>query len=227
MPLPSLSHLKAFLIGLVVSCCRGKKSVIEGEVEADDSDVSDDEYVHWSEAFSFCSSASRNVKGIVRYKFFFFRQTSEWKPADSQLIYCFRGVFALPWCPVGLCSALTRHIPPRNETDWLLRRPHSILLTTLAFEGNVLRLPSDLYGSLIIQKFWKRDLWTYLQIGDCTHTFVSWHLCENITIQLLLFFPLQSKTDEIVWHFCAFSFPFSEKRNALEKNNDHFSKFWQ
>lgn len=38
---------KAFLIGLVVSCCRGKKSVIEGEVEADDSDISDDEYVHW------------------------------------------------------------------------------------------------------------------------------------------------------------------------------------
>uniref|UniRef100_A0A8C6KRH2 Lysosomal cobalamin transport escort protein LMBD1 n=1 Tax=Nothobranchius furzeri TaxID=105023 RepID=A0A8C6KRH2_NOTFU len=35
-----------FLIGLVVSCCRGKKSVIEGEVEADDSDLSDDEYVH-------------------------------------------------------------------------------------------------------------------------------------------------------------------------------------
>lgn len=135
MPLPSLSHSKAFLIGLVVSCCRGKKSVIEGEVEADDSDVSDDEYVHWSEAFSFCSSSSRSVKGIVRYKifcFFFPRQTSEWKPAGSQLIYCFRGVFTLPWCPVGLCSALTRHIPPRNETDWLLRRPHSILLTTLA-----------------------------------------------------------------------------------------------
>uniref|UniRef100_A0A8C5B9X3 Lysosomal cobalamin transport escort protein LMBD1 n=1 Tax=Gadus morhua TaxID=8049 RepID=A0A8C5B9X3_GADMO len=35
-----------FLVGLVVSCCRGKKSVIEGEVEADDSDMSDDEYVH-------------------------------------------------------------------------------------------------------------------------------------------------------------------------------------
>ncbi|CAL8299923.1 unnamed protein product [Merluccius merluccius] len=35
-----------FLLGLVVSCCRGKKSVIEGEVEADDSDMSDDEYVH-------------------------------------------------------------------------------------------------------------------------------------------------------------------------------------
>lgn len=37
---------QAFLIGLAVSCCRGKKSVIEGEVEADDSDLSDDEYVH-------------------------------------------------------------------------------------------------------------------------------------------------------------------------------------
>ncbi|KAM6956721.1 lysosomal cobalamin transport escort protein LMBD1 isoform 1-T2 [Aplochiton taeniatus] len=35
-----------FLIGLTVSCCKGKKSVIEGEVEADDSDMSDDEYVH-------------------------------------------------------------------------------------------------------------------------------------------------------------------------------------
>lgn len=35
-----------FLLGLVVSCCKGKKSVIEGEVEADDSDLSDDEYVH-------------------------------------------------------------------------------------------------------------------------------------------------------------------------------------
>uniref|UniRef100_A0A8K9XZ01 Lysosomal cobalamin transport escort protein LMBD1 n=1 Tax=Oncorhynchus mykiss TaxID=8022 RepID=A0A8K9XZ01_ONCMY len=35
-----------FLIGLVVSCCKGKKSVIEGEVEADDSDMSEDEYVH-------------------------------------------------------------------------------------------------------------------------------------------------------------------------------------
>ena len=39
-------EFEVFLIGLVVSCCRGKKSVIEGEVEADDSDVSDDEYVH-------------------------------------------------------------------------------------------------------------------------------------------------------------------------------------
>ncbi|XP_061814812.1 lysosomal cobalamin transport escort protein LMBD1 [Nerophis lumbriciformis] len=40
------AFIGVFLIGLVVSCCRGKKSVIEGEVEADDSDVSDDEYVH-------------------------------------------------------------------------------------------------------------------------------------------------------------------------------------
>uniref|UniRef100_A0AAR2LCA2 Lysosomal cobalamin transport escort protein LMBD1 n=1 Tax=Pygocentrus nattereri TaxID=42514 RepID=A0AAR2LCA2_PYGNA len=40
------AFLAVFLIGLVVSCCRGKKSVIEGEVEADDSDFSDDEYVH-------------------------------------------------------------------------------------------------------------------------------------------------------------------------------------
>ncbi|XP_041108014.1 lysosomal cobalamin transport escort protein LMBD1 [Polyodon spathula] len=34
-----------FLIGLVVSCCKGKKSVIEGEVEEDDSDMSDDEFL--------------------------------------------------------------------------------------------------------------------------------------------------------------------------------------
>lgn len=40
------SCLQAFLVGLMVSCCRGKKSVIEGEVEADDSDISDDEYLH-------------------------------------------------------------------------------------------------------------------------------------------------------------------------------------
>lgn len=41
------SSSQAFLIGLVVSCCRGKRSVIEGEVEADDSDISDDdEYMH-------------------------------------------------------------------------------------------------------------------------------------------------------------------------------------
>ncbi|XP_076141493.1 lysosomal cobalamin transport escort protein LMBD1 [Alosa pseudoharengus] len=38
------AFIAVFLIGLVVSCCKGKKSVIEGEVEADDSDVSDDEY---------------------------------------------------------------------------------------------------------------------------------------------------------------------------------------
>uniref|UniRef100_A0A3Q1AYA8 Lysosomal cobalamin transport escort protein LMBD1 n=1 Tax=Amphiprion ocellaris TaxID=80972 RepID=A0A3Q1AYA8_AMPOC len=41
------AFIGAFLIGLVVSCCRGKKSVIEGEVEADDSDLSDDEYVQY------------------------------------------------------------------------------------------------------------------------------------------------------------------------------------
>uniref|UniRef100_A0A3P8Y7A8 Lysosomal cobalamin transport escort protein LMBD1 n=1 Tax=Esox lucius TaxID=8010 RepID=A0A3P8Y7A8_ESOLU len=35
-----------FLIGLVVSCCKGKRSVIQGEVEADDSDMSEDEYIH-------------------------------------------------------------------------------------------------------------------------------------------------------------------------------------
>uniref|UniRef100_A0A8D3A1S5 Lysosomal cobalamin transport escort protein LMBD1 n=1 Tax=Scophthalmus maximus TaxID=52904 RepID=A0A8D3A1S5_SCOMX len=40
------AFIGAFLVGLAVSCCRGKKSVIEGEVEADDSDLSDDEYVH-------------------------------------------------------------------------------------------------------------------------------------------------------------------------------------
>uniref|UniRef100_A0A7N6A177 Lysosomal cobalamin transport escort protein LMBD1 n=1 Tax=Anabas testudineus TaxID=64144 RepID=A0A7N6A177_ANATE len=40
------AFIGAFLIGLVVSCCKGKKSVIEGEVEPDDSDISDDEYVH-------------------------------------------------------------------------------------------------------------------------------------------------------------------------------------
>ncbi|XP_068597481.1 lysosomal cobalamin transport escort protein LMBD1 [Brachionichthys hirsutus] len=39
------AFLGTFLIGLLVSCCRGKKSVIEGEVEADDSDISDDEYL--------------------------------------------------------------------------------------------------------------------------------------------------------------------------------------
>ncbi|TSP25438.1 putative lysosomal cobalamin transporter [Bagarius yarrelli] len=40
------AFLTVFLIGMIVSCCRGKKSVIEGEVEADDSDCSDDEYMH-------------------------------------------------------------------------------------------------------------------------------------------------------------------------------------
>ncbi|KAK7902154.1 hypothetical protein WMY93_018923 [Mugilogobius chulae] len=40
------AFIVTFLIGLVVSCCKGKKSVIEGEVEADDSDLSDDEYIH-------------------------------------------------------------------------------------------------------------------------------------------------------------------------------------
>lgn len=34
--------LGVFLIGLIVSCCKGKKSVIEG-VDEDDSDISDDE----------------------------------------------------------------------------------------------------------------------------------------------------------------------------------------
>ncbi|XP_029451523.1 probable lysosomal cobalamin transporter isoform X2 [Rhinatrema bivittatum] len=32
-----------FLIGLIVSCCKGKKSVIEGELNEDDSDISDEE----------------------------------------------------------------------------------------------------------------------------------------------------------------------------------------
>uniref|UniRef100_A0A673ZQR0 Lysosomal cobalamin transport escort protein LMBD1 n=1 Tax=Salmo trutta TaxID=8032 RepID=A0A673ZQR0_SALTR len=40
------AFIGVFLIGLLVSCCKGKKSVIEGEVEADDSDMSEDEYVH-------------------------------------------------------------------------------------------------------------------------------------------------------------------------------------
>ncbi|KAL4640919.1 putative lysosomal cobalamin transporter [Arapaima gigas] len=40
------AFIVVFFIGLVVSCCKGKKSVIEGEVEADDSDMSDDEYLH-------------------------------------------------------------------------------------------------------------------------------------------------------------------------------------
>uniref|UniRef100_A0A8C9VEN6 Lysosomal cobalamin transport escort protein LMBD1 n=1 Tax=Scleropages formosus TaxID=113540 RepID=A0A8C9VEN6_SCLFO len=40
------AFIGVFFIGFVVSCCKGKKSVIEGEVEADDSDMSDDEYLH-------------------------------------------------------------------------------------------------------------------------------------------------------------------------------------
>ncbi|XP_074093399.1 lysosomal cobalamin transport escort protein LMBD1 isoform X2 [Macrotis lagotis] len=37
------AFIAVFLIGLIVSCCKGKKSVIEGEVDEDDSDLSDDE----------------------------------------------------------------------------------------------------------------------------------------------------------------------------------------
>ncbi|NXW76777.1 LMBD1 protein, partial [Hirundo rustica] len=37
------AFIAVFLIGLIVSCCKGKKSVIEGEVDGDDSDMSDDE----------------------------------------------------------------------------------------------------------------------------------------------------------------------------------------
>uniref|UniRef100_A0A8B9ZIH2 Lysosomal cobalamin transport escort protein LMBD1 n=1 Tax=Anas platyrhynchos TaxID=8839 RepID=A0A8B9ZIH2_ANAPL len=37
------AFIGVFLIGLIVSCCKGKKSVIEGEVDEDDSDMSDDE----------------------------------------------------------------------------------------------------------------------------------------------------------------------------------------
>ncbi|XP_053142709.1 lysosomal cobalamin transport escort protein LMBD1 isoform X1 [Hemicordylus capensis] len=37
------AFIAVFLIGLIVSCCKGKKSVIEGEVDEDDSDTSDDE----------------------------------------------------------------------------------------------------------------------------------------------------------------------------------------
>ncbi|MBN3304841.1 LMBD1 protein, partial [Amia calva] len=40
------AFIAVFLVGLVVSCCKGKKSVIEGEVEDDDSDISDDEFMH-------------------------------------------------------------------------------------------------------------------------------------------------------------------------------------
>ncbi|RMC13398.1 hypothetical protein DUI87_10934 [Hirundo rustica rustica] len=42
-PTEQLLLNKVFLIGLIVSCCKGKKSVIEGEVDDDDSDMSDDE----------------------------------------------------------------------------------------------------------------------------------------------------------------------------------------
>jgi len=38
-----ICNFQVFLIGLIVSCCKGKKSVIEGEVDEDDSDMSDDE----------------------------------------------------------------------------------------------------------------------------------------------------------------------------------------
>uniref|UniRef100_A0A803TU78 Lysosomal cobalamin transport escort protein LMBD1 n=1 Tax=Anolis carolinensis TaxID=28377 RepID=A0A803TU78_ANOCA len=37
------AFIAVFLFGLIVSCCKGKKSVIEGEVDEDDSDISDDE----------------------------------------------------------------------------------------------------------------------------------------------------------------------------------------
>ncbi|XP_061479056.1 lysosomal cobalamin transport escort protein LMBD1 isoform X3 [Rhineura floridana] len=37
------AFIAVFLIGLIVSCCKGKKSVLEGEVDEDDSDISDDE----------------------------------------------------------------------------------------------------------------------------------------------------------------------------------------
>ncbi|KAM4772255.1 lysosomal cobalamin transport escort protein LMBD1 [Rhinophrynus dorsalis] len=37
------AFIAVFLVGLMVSCCKGKKSVIEGEVEEDDSDFSDDD----------------------------------------------------------------------------------------------------------------------------------------------------------------------------------------
>ncbi|KAF4795916.1 hypothetical protein TURU_088810 [Turdus rufiventris] len=37
------AFIAVFLIGLIVSCCKGKKSIIEGEVDDDDSDMSDDE----------------------------------------------------------------------------------------------------------------------------------------------------------------------------------------
>ncbi|XP_075720266.1 lysosomal cobalamin transport escort protein LMBD1 [Rhinoderma darwinii] len=37
------AFIGVFFIGFIVSCCKGKKSVIEGEVEDDDSDLSDDD----------------------------------------------------------------------------------------------------------------------------------------------------------------------------------------
>ncbi|XP_048387591.1 lysosomal cobalamin transport escort protein LMBD1 isoform X2 [Stegostoma tigrinum] len=37
------AFIAVFLIGLIVSCCKGKRSVIEGEVDDDDSDLSDDD----------------------------------------------------------------------------------------------------------------------------------------------------------------------------------------
>ncbi|XP_069462303.1 lysosomal cobalamin transport escort protein LMBD1 isoform X2 [Ambystoma mexicanum] len=37
------AFIAVFLIGLVVSCCKGKKSVIEGEVDEEDSDLSEEE----------------------------------------------------------------------------------------------------------------------------------------------------------------------------------------
>lgn len=167
LPLPSLWPSKAFLVGLAVSCCRGKKSVIEGEVEADDSDVSDDEYVHWSEASSLAW-----LKEDCKVLFFFFhppRQTSEGKPAGSQLTHCFRGVLTLPWCPVGWSRVLTRH----NETDWLLRRPHSILLMTPALSQ---RRSISAQGSLvqkILKKKQKNKTWPL-------NLFTNWRLHSRL-----------------------------------------------
>ncbi|XP_067876240.1 lysosomal cobalamin transport escort protein LMBD1 isoform X1 [Heterodontus francisci] len=37
------AFIAVFLIGLTVSCCKGKRSVIEGEIDDDDSDLSDDD----------------------------------------------------------------------------------------------------------------------------------------------------------------------------------------
>ncbi|XP_069742242.1 lysosomal cobalamin transport escort protein LMBD1 isoform X2 [Narcine bancroftii] len=39
------AFIAVFLIGLIVSCCKGKRSVIEGEVDDDDSDFSDDDFM--------------------------------------------------------------------------------------------------------------------------------------------------------------------------------------